>query len=329
MSEDGIFQIFEATRAEILSNPILNATVGNCRILCRASDTGCLMLRTENGEWQEWLGAAENYAGIAAWNAIDLVTTLPETPANGDVYLTKPNAAQPNKVARYNGTSWDYYAPKWGWLAGLSSPAAGRVGRIVQFLGGIWIDGLIMAVIDADLVNATYGNFGSLSGVTSGPVFADSTGRLMRGFGVIHTAKVCTDFTTSAPTAAPNYFLANSFVGGLSPNASYRGSLKGTISAGSYLDVRVNICGTIRDLVITESSGDFVFEWWLETFAAGADAFLTYKVTTWYGSSHSDVGSYLRVPIAAFGTDDFKVQFKIGNTGVEVKTVSEVIERLA
>lgn len=53
MSEDGIFQILERTRAEILADPVLSDPL-NRRVLCFARDTKSILLLNEAGEWIEY-----------------------------------------------------------------------------------------------------------------------------------------------------------------------------------------------------------------------------------------------------------------------------------
>lgn len=149
----------------------------------------------------------------------------------------------------------------------------------------------------------------------------------------MYTAKDCLNITTTAPTAAPNYVRANSYTGGLDASASYRGSLKGHIDAGSVLDVRFTIGGaqsSAGNQLTSEQTGDFVLQWWLETYASGQDAILNFQMATWPGSTFKQFGLMHTFPAPTLGgSDDLKIELKIGNTSVAVRTMSEILERIA
>ena len=169
-----------------------------------------------------------------------------------------------------------------------------------------------------------------LAGSGSRVAGINSAGQIVEA---MYTSKDCLNITTAAPTAAPNYVRANSYTGGLDASASYRGSLKGHIDAGSVLDVRFTIGGvqsSAGNQLTSEQTGDFVLQWWLETYASGQDAILNFQMATWPGSTFKQFGLMHTFPVPTLGgSDDLKIEFKIGNTSVAVRTMSEILERIA
>lgn len=168
----------------------------------------------------------------------------------------------------------------------------------------------------------------NLAGTGTRPAALDSTGKLAVG---VFTAKDCLNVYTTAPTAAPNYIRANSYTAAIATSASYRGSLKGIVD-GSTVSVKFTIGG------VTVAGGDqldfvngcpFVLEWWLETYAPTADAFLNFRMTVGSYSSDRMYSSLNQFPAPVLGSaDDLKIEFKIGNTSVTVRTMSEIVERI-
>lgn len=168
----------------------------------------------------------------------------------------------------------------------------------------------------------------NLAGTGTRPAAIDSTGKLVVG---MFTAKDCLSVYTTAPTAAPNYIRANSYTGTIAASASYRGSLKGIVD-GSTVSVKFTIGGVTvagGDQLDFVNGGPFVLEWWLETYAPGADAFLNFRMTIGSYSSDRLYCSLNQFVAPSLGSsDDLKIEFKIGNTSVTVRTMSEVVERI-
>ena len=168
----------------------------------------------------------------------------------------------------------------------------------------------------------------NLAGTGTRPAALDSTGKLAVG---VFTAKDCLNVYTTAPTAAPNYIRANSYTAAIAASASYRGSLKGIVD-GSTVSVKFTIGGVTvagGDQLNFVNGGPFVLEWWLETYAPGADAFLNFRMTIGSYSSDRLYCSLNQFVAPSLGSsDDLKIEFKIGNTSVTVRTMSEVVERI-
>lgn len=187
--------------------------------------------------------------------------------------------------------------------------------------GGSWIKELTLP-IDGSI------QLENLAGTGTRPAAIDSTGKLVVG---VFTAKDCLNVYTTAPTAAPNYIRANSYTAAIATSASYRGSLKGIVD-GSTVSVKFTIGGVTvagGDQLDFVNGGPFVLEWWLETYAPGADAFLNFRMTIGSYSSDRLYCSLNQFVTPSLGSsDDLKIEFKIGNTSVTVRTMSEIVERI-
>ncbi len=83
----------------------------------------------------------ENWKAVGALlqlSVISSTTDVPSTPASGDRYIIPTGAtglwsSHVGKVARFNDSNWEIYAPKTGWEV-----SVGDTGQTVYFDGTTW-----------------------------------------------------------------------------------------------------------------------------------------------------------------------------------------------
>lgn len=111
-----------------------------------------LLQATEGNRWEAQMAALD----VASQpRAIDKdLTAAPSSPAVGATYIVPPagwGGSHGNAIARWNGTTWDYYTPKSGWTFYVVDEAVEY-----RFDGTVW--GIVLA---SSIRNVPHGNIAS------------------------------------------------------------------------------------------------------------------------------------------------------------------------